>query len=158
MAIQEIKEAQANWVNGLQLTAWTGSGHRVVMDAAKEHGGSDAGPRPMELLLAGLAGCTAMDVLTVLRKKRQPVTGLEVYVRGEQAVEHPKKFTDITVEYVVVGNDISPEAVERAIALSEEQYCSVAATLRGGAHITSTYRIEPMEVQEPMEALEPMAI
>jgi putative redox protein len=150
MANQEIKTAHASWINGLQLMGWTGSGHGVTMDAAIEHGGEDSGPRPMELLLVGLAGCTAMDVLTVLRKKRQPVEGLEVHVHGHQANTHPKKLTDITVEYVVVGDGIAAEAVERAIALSEEQYCSVAATLRGGAHITSTYRIESVAALEPM--------
>jgi putative redox protein len=144
------KIGHASWINGLQLMGWTGSGHGITMDAAIEHGGEDAGPRPMELLLVGLAGCTAMDVLTVLRKKRLPVEGLEVHVRGQQAAEHPKQLTNITVEYVVVGNGIPTEAVERTIALSEEQYCSVAATLRGGAHITSTYRIETVGASAPM--------
>ena len=144
-----IKSARAVWSGGFKFTATSGSGHSIVMDAAAEHGGEDAGARPMEVLLSTLAGCTGMDMITVLRKQRQPVEGLEILVHGQQADQHPKKFTHITVEYVVHGNGISPDAVERAIRLSEEQYCSVAATLKGVATITSAYRIEPSPEQEP---------
>ncbi|MCW5848496.1 MAG: OsmC family protein [Anaerolineae bacterium] len=149
-----VKVARAVWSGGFKFTAISGSGHSIVMDAAAEHGGEDAGARPMEVLLATLAGCTGMDMITVLRKQRQPVEGLEILVHGQQADQHPKKYTDITVEYVIHGNDISPDAVERAIRLSEEQYCSVAATLKGAATITSTYRIEPEYELEPALEME----
>ena len=147
-----VKVARAVWSGGFKFTAISGSGHSIVMDAAAEHGGEDAGARPMEVLLATLAGCTGMDMITVLRKQRQPVEGLEILVHGQQADQHPKKFTHITVEYVIHGNGIAPDAVERAIRLSEDQYCSVAATLKGVAAITSAYRIEPTEERELMFA------
>jgi putative redox protein len=119
------------------------SGHTLMLDSAVEHGGEDAGFRPLELLLVGMAGCTAMDVISILSKKRLNVVSFEVNVRGERADEHPRIYTDIAVEYVVRGTDIPAEAVERAIALSEEKYCSAAAMLRKAAKITSSYRIEP---------------
>ncbi|NOZ30014.1 MAG: OsmC family protein [Chloroflexi bacterium] len=136
-------EAKVTWRDGMEFAGTAASGHTVVMDSSAEHGGRNAGFRPMELLLISLAGCTAMDVISILRKKRQKVTGFEINVRGEQADTHPHKYTDIHVEYVVRGEDISPQAVERAIQLSEEKYCSVEATIRGVARITSSYRIEP---------------
>jgi putative redox protein len=95
----------------------------------------------MELLLIGLAGCTAMDVVSILQKKRQPLTGLQTKVTAERAEEHPRVYTKIHVEYVVTGKGVKPEAVERAIELSETKYCSAMATLRHTAEITSSYRI-----------------
>ncbi len=144
----DIKTAQTTWVSGMQFKATTGTGHSIVMDSAAEHGGEDAGPRPVELVLAALGGCTAMDVISILRKKRQPVAGLEVHVRGVQAPDFPHKFTDIHVEYVVHGNGVAPQAVARAIELSEQSYCSVSATLRGVAKITTSYRIEPVAEEQ----------
>ena len=135
-------EAKVTWQGGMRFEGTADSGHTLVLDSAVEHGGENAGFRPMELLLIGLAGCTAMDVISILRKKRQPVTGLEVRVRGERAEEHPRAFTEIHIEYVVYGEGIAPEAVARSIQLSEEKYCSAAASLRGVARITSSYRIE----------------
>ncbi|GAB4515882.1 MAG: OsmC family protein [Anaerolineae bacterium] len=138
-------EAKAIWQGGMKFEGTASSGHTLVMDSSTEHGGENAGFRPMELLLVGLAGCTAMDVISILRKKRQNVTGLEVHVRGEQAEDHPHVYTRIHVEYVVRGKDISPDAVQRAITLSDEKYCSVAGTLRGVAEITNSFRIEADE-------------
>lgn len=145
----QIKEGKAIWQGGLKFMGQSGSGHSIMMDAATEHGGLNAGARPMEVLLEALAGCTGMDVISMLRKQRQPIEGLEIYVRGQQAEQHPKKYTDIVIEYVIRGMGISPEAVERAIRLSEEQYCSVSATLQGVANISSSYRIEPSLELEP---------
>ncbi|MFN3928112.1 MAG: OsmC family protein, partial [Thermoflexus sp.] len=99
---------------GMKMEAVTPSGHTVVMDAAPDVGGTNQGPRPMELVLVALAGCTAMDVLSILRKKRQPLEGFAMEIRGERAPEHPKVYTDIDLLYIVKGN-VDPQAVVRAI-------------------------------------------
>ncbi|RMG75239.1 MAG: OsmC family peroxiredoxin [Nitrospirae bacterium] len=117
------------------------SGHSVVMDGDPEVGGDDTAPRPTELVLMGLGGCTGMDVISILRKKRQKVTDFEILVQATRADQHPKKFTDIHIEYVVKGLDISEEAVKRSVELSMQKYCSVKATLEGVAKITYSYRI-----------------
>ena len=137
----EIMTARATLETGMCFDVESGSGHHVTLDAAVHGGGQDAGFRPMELLLVGLAGCTGMDVISILRKKRQDVTGYEVRVRGERAEEHPMVFVEITVEHVVTGHAIHPEAVARAIHLSEERYCGAGAMLGKVARLTHTYRI-----------------
>jgi putative redox protein len=123
--------------DGLRFQAQVGSGHRLVLDSAA----GDAGPRPAELVPLALAACTAMDVISILRKKRQPVTGYEVRAAGEQAAEPPNAFTRIEVEHLVEG-DVDPRAVRRAIELSATKYCSVGASLSGGtAEIHHRYRL-----------------
>src|SRR5512146_262927 len=109
----EVLTVRTQLTDGMQFTAQAGSGHTVVMDAAEHAGGEGAGFVPMELLLVGLSGCTGMDVISVLRKKRQEVTGYEVRVRGERAEDHPMVYTTITVEHIVTGYNVSPEAVAR---------------------------------------------
>src|SRR5436309_5315454 len=104
----EIMTAQATLETGMRFDAASGSGHYVTLDAAEHGGGQDAGFRPMELLLVGLAGCTGMDVISILRKKRQEVTGYEVHVTGVRAEDHPMVFVEITVEHVVTGPRIQP--------------------------------------------------
>ena len=136
-------EAKVTWQGAMRFEGTASSGHTLILDSAPEHGGQNAGFRPMELLLVGLAGCTAMDVISILNKKRVEVTGFEVNVRGERAETHPRVYTRIHVEYVVRGPEIPPQAVERAIQLSEEKYCSASAMLGEVAEITSSYRIEP---------------
>jgi putative redox protein len=136
--------ASISWVEGLQFVAESGSGHGIIVDATVENGGHDRGPRPMELLLMGLLGCTAMDVISILKKKRQPVRDLKIFATSEQATETPRYFTKIHLEYVAYG-DVQEQALARAIQLSEESYCSAAATLRGKAEITSSYRVEKVE-------------
>jgi putative redox protein len=126
---------------GMQFDAEAGSGHHMTLDAAEHGGGHNAGARPMELLLMGLGGCTGMDVISILRKKRQQVTGYEVHVAGIRAEEHPMVFVEITVEHVVTGHHIQSEAVARAIQLSEERYCGAGAMLGKVAHLTHTFRI-----------------
>ena len=126
---------------GMQFDAETGSGHHVTLDAAEHSGGHNAGSRPMELLLMGLGGCTGMDVISILRKKRQQVTGYEVHVTGIRAEDHPMVFVEITVEHIVMGHHIQPEAIARAIQLSEERYCGAGAMLGKVAHLTHTFRI-----------------
>ena len=131
-------EVKAVWNGKMSFEGSVSSGFKLPMDTSTESGGEDNGFRPMELLLVGLAGCTAMDVISILKKKRQEVTDFEVRVHGERATEHPKIFTDIHLEYVVTGKSIEREAVERAVELSEEKYCSAQAMLNKAAHITNT--------------------
>lgn len=133
--------AKVKWVDGLQFVGQSGTGHAIVMDGDPEVGGSNTGMRPMELLLVGLGGCSGMDVASVLRKKKQNVSDIEVNVNGKKAESYPKKFTEIEVEYVVSGKDLSEEAVKKAIELSLEKYCSVKATLAGSAKISYSYKI-----------------
>ncbi len=137
----EKMTAQATLVSAMRFEAGAGSGHHITMDASEQSGGQNAGFLPMELLLVGLAGCTGMDVISVLRKKRQQVTGYEVRVEGVRAEDYPMVFVEITVEHVVSGSHIEPEAVRRAIQLSEERYCGAGAMLGKVAHLTHTFRI-----------------
>ena len=137
----ELMTARARLMEGMRFMAESGSGHIVNLDASVEHGGADLGFRPMELLLVGLAGCTAMDVISILRKKRQEVRGYTVAVSGVRAETDPKVFTEITVEHRVFGHEVDPEAVRRAIELSESRYCGAGAMLGKTARLTHTYRI-----------------
>jgi putative redox protein len=137
----EMMTAKARLMEGMRFMAESGSGHIVNMDASVEHGGADLGFRPMELLLVGLAGCTAMDVISILRKKRQDVRGYTVAVSGVRAETDPKVFTEITVEHRVFGHEIDPEAVRRAIELSESRYCGAGTMLGKTARLTHTFRI-----------------
>ena len=139
--MSEIMKAQATLETGMHFDAVSGSGHHVTLDADEHGGGHNAGFRPMELLLVGLAGCTGMDVISILRKMREPVTGYEVHVQGVRAEDHPMVFVEITVEHVVTGHHLRPEAVARAIELSKERYCGAGAMLGKVAHLTHTYRI-----------------
>ena len=119
------------------------SNHWVPMDGPADFGGRDAGTRPKELILIGLAGCTASDVATILTKKRVPYTGFEINITADEADEHPKVFTSIHLEFVVHGDNIKEQDIERAIELSETKYCSVNAMLRNSVKITSSFKILP---------------
>jgi putative redox protein len=134
-------ESIARWVDGLTFEATFSTGHMISMDTSPEQGGGNNGPRPVEMLLAGLAGCTGMDVLAILRKKRQDVKVFRVLVRGDRREEHPRMFTGIHVIYEISGKGIDIEGVRQAVLLSEEKYCSVAAMLRSAAPITSEVRV-----------------
>jgi putative redox protein len=134
--------AVVKYTGGLQFVGESGTGHAIIMDGDPEVGGNDTAPRPTELLLVGLGGCTAMDTISILKKKRQPVEGLEIILKGEKAENHPKRFTRIQMEYVVKGKGIDESAVKRAIQLSTEKYCSVKATLEGNTDVSFSYRIE----------------
>jgi putative redox protein len=129
--------------SGMHFEAVGAEGISVPLDSAPQHGGVGAGVRPMELLLAGLGGCTGMDVISILRKKRQNVTAYRVEVSGVQAQEYPHVFTEISIRHVLAGHDLSDEAVRRAIELSEKKYCPAFAMLEKAAHITSSYEIHP---------------
>lgn len=130
-------------VQGVTVVARSGSNHWVVMDGSPEFDGSGAGSSPKELLLMGLAGCTANDVIPILKKKRVPLDNLEINVTGTEREEHPKIFTEIHVEYVFYGEGLSAQDVERAIELSVTKYCSVSAILSASAKLTHSYRIVP---------------
>ena len=138
-----VLETQVTWIGPeLRLLGEASSGASVVVDhVLPDEDRPENGPTPMQLVLIGLAGCTSMDVLSILKKKRQPFTGLQVKVTGERREEHPKVFTKIHLEFLVTGLDVSPVAVERAIQLSQDKYCSVAAMLREVAEITTSYQI-----------------
>jgi len=140
------KTAIIKQIDGISLVGRTDSNHWVAMDGPPEFGGTNAGIRPKELLLLALGGCTASDVISILRKKRVALDAVEVHITAEQADEHPQVFTKIHLEFVVRGDDIRPEDVARAIELSETKYCSVNAMLRPAVAITSSYRIESVPV------------
>lgn len=135
-------ECTVRWHHhGMSFVAETGSGHLVVMDGAKEAGGHDQAPRPMELLLAGAGGCTSFDVVSILKKSRQDISDCAVTLRAERATEDPKVFTRIDMHFVVTGRGLKPETVERAVKLSAEKYCSASIMLGKTAHMTHSWEI-----------------
>lgn len=136
-------KARAKWVEGMAFLGEAGSGHAMIMDGAPEHGGRNLGIRPMEMLLLGLAGCTAFDVVQILKKGRNAVTGVEVAVEAERAASDPKIFTEIALVYTVSGQGLSRDKVERAITLSKEKYCSASIML--GATARMSHRFEVIE-------------
>ena len=133
------KTVHVTWVQKRQFVGSDSSRHSVVMSSQDEENGT--GMKPSDLLLVGLGGCTGYDVVDILLKKRQKLTGLEVVVTGEQDAEPPWPYRKIHVHYILRGKGLREKAVQDAIALSEEKYCSVAATVRGVAEITNEYTI-----------------
>ncbi len=120
-------DAKVIWKDRMSFEGTSDSGFKVPLGTIPAVGGDDDGFRPLELLAIGLAGCTAMDVISILKKKRQDVQSFEVQVHADRAAEHPKVFTNFVIEYVISGNDISREAVERAVQLSADKYCPAQA-------------------------------
>jgi putative redox protein len=139
------KQAIVKQVKGITFAAKANSNHWVIMDGAEAFGGTDGGARPKELLLFALGGCTASDVIPILKKKRVPLEGFEIHLTGNEREEHPKVFTDIHIEYVFYGDGINPADVERAIELSITKYCAASAMLKETVNITHSYRIEARE-------------
>lgn len=137
-----MAEVKVVFSQKMQFIGRDESGFEVVMDTTRELGGDESGITPIELLLVSLGGCTAMDVIQILRKKRQDVTAYQVNVYGERRQEHPRVFTYISIEHVVHGKKLDPKAVERAVELSSQKYCSISAMLRQVTHVEHTYRIE----------------
>ncbi len=134
--------AQVTWVGpGLRLVGEAGGPAIVVDHAAPDEDRHETGPHPLQLLLIGLCGCTGMDVVSILQKKRQPLAGLQVQATAERAEEHPKVFTEIHLEFVVTGADVDPEAVARSVELSQTKYCPASAMLSQAAEITTSFRI-----------------
>ena len=127
--------------SGMSFVAETGSGHLLAMDGAPDGGGRDLAPRPMETVLAGTGGCTAYDVVQILRRGRHDVRGCEVRLEAERAGEDPKVFTRIRMHFVVAGRALSAAAVERAIALSHEKYCSASIMLGKTAAIETSFEV-----------------
>lgn len=134
-------EARVRLVSEMQFDGTASSGHSLIMDADDAAGGRNKGFRPMELLLVGFGGCTGMDVISILRKKRQNVSGLEMNVKGAKSDDYPKIYREVHIEYVVKGKGVQQDAVERAIKLSLDKYCSVGATLAKTGTVTHSYRI-----------------
>jgi putative redox protein len=135
-------DPKVTWKNRLSFTGSGPSGYSLPLGTDASIGGDDDGFRPMELIAIGLAGCTAMDTISILQKKRQNVTALEVQVHAERAKEHPKVFTHISLEYLIEGHNIDPAAVERSIELSKTKYCPVQAMLEKACKIEHTYLIK----------------
>ena len=143
------KRAIIRQLQGITFAAKSDSNHWVTMDGPAMFGGSEAGPRPKELILMALGGCTASDVIPILKKKHVPLRGFEIRLEGNVREEHPQVFTDIHMEYVFYGADINPLDVERAIELSTTKYCAVSAMLKTSVNITHSYRIEEFREAEP---------
>lgn len=129
-----------DWQGDLEFKNQLPSGHDLTTDGSEESGGHNKGPRPMELLLAGLAGCTGIDIVLILRKMKNELEDFEMNVEAERAEEAPKRFTKIHIKYMLKGKKLDERKVERAIKLSEEKYCSASNSLN--AEITSSYQIE----------------
>jgi putative redox protein len=134
-------KARIKLVDGMAFMAESGSGHAVIVDGAPDIGGRNLGARPMELVLMGSGACTAIDVVMILRKARQPITDCEVLVEADRAGEDPKVFTRIHLHYVVTGKGLATPQVERAIKLSKDKYCSATIMLAKTAEVTFDYEI-----------------
>ena len=136
-------ESVVRWggLSGMTFVAETGSGHAVVMDGAPEGGGRNLGPRPMEMVLLGTGGCTAYDVVLILKNSGQPITGCDVTLTAERAEKDPKVFTRIHLHFVVRGKNLRPQLVEHAIKRSHEKYCSATAMLASTAAISHDFEI-----------------
>jgi putative redox protein len=136
-----VKRIVLSWKGNFRFEAKTENGLAVNFDAPIKYGGEGTAPSPMETVLAGLAGCTSFDVVSILKKKRQNITGYGVETVAEKRDEPPEVFTKIQIKYIIKGKDVSKDAVERAIQLSYDKYCSVGAMLKKTAEITTSYEI-----------------
>ncbi|MCK9989178.1 MAG: OsmC family protein [Rugosibacter sp.] len=134
-------ECTVRWHEGMSFIAETGSGHLVAMDGSPDAGGRNLAPRPMELLLAGMGGCTSFDVVLILQRGRHAISGCTVKLQAERAETDPKVFTRINLHYTVTGKDLKPEVVERALNLSAEKYCSASIMLGKTAEITHSFEL-----------------
>lgn len=141
-------KARVKWVEAATFLGETGSGHAMVMDGAAEYGGRNLGPRPMELLLVGMGGCSAFDVVMILKKSRQQIADCVAEIEATRAETEPKVFTHIHVHFIVKGKDLSDKQVERAVSLSAEKYCSASIMLGKTAKITHDYEIQNVMIGE----------
>jgi len=135
-------KTRITWLEDMTYVAESPSGHALVIDGPPELGGHNLGPRPMELLLMGMGGCTAIDVVNILQKARQDLRGCELQIDAERADNDPKVFTTIRVHFILTGNNLSAKHVERAIHLSAEKYCSASIMLGKTAQISHTFEIQ----------------
>ena len=138
-------KARIKWIENVSFVAESGSGHALVIDGAPEGGGRDLGPRPMEVVLMGTGGCTAYDVMHILRKSRAPVTDCVLEIDSERADEDPKVFTKIHFHFIVTGKGLKAAQVERAVHLSAEKYCSASIMLGKTAAITHDFEVREAE-------------
>ncbi len=138
-------KARIKWIENVSFVAESGSGHALVIDGAPEGGGRDLGPRPMEVVLMGTGGCTAYDVMHILRKSRAPVTDCVLEIEAERAEEDPKVFTKIHFHFIVTGRGLKPPQVERAVHLSAEKYCSASIMLGKTAEVSHDFEIRETE-------------
>ena len=134
-------KTRIKWVQDVNFLAETGSGHAVLMDGAPDAGGRNLAPRPMEMLLVGLGGCSAFDVVTILKRGREPITDCMVEIDAERASTDPKIFTNIKMHFIVTGKQLDIHKVERAIKLSAEKYCSASIMLGAMAKITHDFEL-----------------
>jgi putative redox protein len=134
-------KARVQWVENAQFIAETGSGHALVVDGPEDIGGRNTGPRPMELMLLSVGSCSAVDIVHILKKARQPVSGCVVEVSGQRAETDPKVFTDIHLHFIVSGRGLGANQVERAVKLSAEKYCSASIMLGKAATITHDFEL-----------------
>ena len=141
-------KARVRWLEPMGFVGEAGSGHSIVMDGSPEFGGRDMGPRPMEMLLLGMGGCTSFDVMLILQKARQQVTDCVAEITAERAETNPKVFTKIHVHFIVTGHQLADKHVARAIQLSSEKYCSASIMLGATAEITHDYEIHEACSQE----------
>jgi putative redox protein len=128
--------AKVSWVDGALFVAEGGSGHTLTMDGAPDIGGRNLASRPMEVVLMGMGGCTAIDVVSMLRKQRQDIEGVEVSLSAERATEHPMVFTEVKLVYTVRGRKLNKALVERAVSLSDEKYCSATTMIKKSAKVS----------------------
>ena len=134
-------KCRIKWLDHMTFVGESGSGHAIVMDGAPESGGRDLGIRPMEMLLLGLGGCTAFDVVSILKKSRQDIVDCEVEIDSERATEIPKVFTKIHVHFIVSGRNLNSKKVEKAVSLSADKYCSASEMLAKTAKITHDFEL-----------------
>jgi putative redox protein len=139
-------KTRVKWAHDMLFVGETASGHAVVMDAAPDVGGRNLGPRPMELLLVGLGGCSSIDVVLILKRSREAVTDCDVEIEAERADTDPKIFTHIKLHFIVTGNNLDPKKVERAIKLSHDKYCSASAMLMATAKMSYDFEIREASV------------
>jgi len=137
-------KTRVKWIDGMAFMGESGTGHALVMDGAPENGGRNLGPRPMEMLLLGLGGCTAFDVVMILQKGRQPIEDCQVEIEAERAEDHPKVFTKVHMRYLVKGRGLSADAVHRAVELSVDKYCSATHVINKTAAMTHEVVIEEL--------------
>jgi len=137
-------KVNVKWIDGVSFVGESETGHAVVLDGAPENGGRNVGMRPMEMLLIGMGACTSFDVVTILKKARQPIVDCVAEIDAARADEIPKVFTKIHVHFVVTGNNLNETQVERAINLSAEKYCSASIMLQKACEITHDFEIKPL--------------
>ncbi|MEN2983429.1 MAG: OsmC family protein [Dictyoglomaceae bacterium] len=134
-------ETKIVWNGNMKFTGTTPSNFSIIMDASPDHGGENQGPRPMELILVALGGCTGMDVISILQKMKEKVETFEIKISAERAEEHPKVYKKVHLEYIFKGENLKEENIKKAIELSQTKYCSVSAILRGTAEVTYSWKI-----------------